>query len=148
MEKFMNEALKLAQKAYKKGEVPVGAVIVKGGKILSKGYNRKEKLHKATRHAEIEAIEKASRKLNDWRLNECEMYVTLEPCCMCAGAIIASRLKKVHIGAMEHNFGCCGSTLNLLHSEALNSNIEVEYGLLETESVSLLQNFFKEKRHK
>lgn len=147
MEKFMIEALKLAQKAYKKGEVPVGAVIVKDGKIIGRGYNKKESKHQATRHAEICAIEQASKKLKDWRLNECQMYVTLEPCCMCAGAILASRIKKVYIGAMEKNFGCCGSAYNLLNSEKFTTKVECEYGILEQESVQLMQRFFKAKRH-
>lgn len=147
-EKFMQLALEQAQKAFKKGEVPVGAVIVKNGKVLSKGFNRKETKHMASRHAEIEAIEKASRKLKDWRLNDCEMYVTLEPCCMCAGAILSSRIKKVYIGAMEHNFGCCGSAMNLLDNPAFTTKVETQCGILENESVSLLQKFFKDKRKK
>ena len=145
-EKFMLLALEMAKKAYKKGEVPVGAVIVKDGKILAKSFNKKESKHQTTRHAEIEAIEKASKKLKDWRLNDCEMYVTLEPCCMCAGAILNARLKKVYIGAMEKNFGCCGSSYNLLQSEKFTTKVEVECVILESESVQLLKNFFKSKR--
>lgn len=141
-------ALNRAQKAFKKGEVPVGAVIVKDGKVLSMGYNKKEKKHIVSRHAEIEAIEKASRKLKDWRLNDCEMYVTLEPCCMCAGAILSSRIKKVYIGAMEHNFGCCGSAMNLLDNPAFTTKVETECGIMEKQSVELLQQFFKIRRKK
>lgn len=145
---FMIEAIKLAKKAYKKGEVPVGAVICKDGKIIGKGFNRKETKHSATCHAEIEAINKASKKLKDWRLNDCEMYVTLEPCAMCAGAILASRMKKVYIGAMEKNFGCCGSAYNLLESEKFTTKVECCYGIMEEESATLLKNFFAEKRNK
>lgn len=144
----MKEALKLAQKAMKKGEVPVGAVIVRDGIIIARGYNRKERTHLVTRHAEIDAIEQACKKLNDWRLVDCEMYVTLEPCCMCAGAIVASRMQKVYIGAMESNNGCCGSKYNLLQSEQLNSKVEVETGILAKESVDLLQEFFVKRRLK
>ncbi|MBQ0017275.1 MAG: nucleoside deaminase [Clostridiales bacterium] len=145
-EKFMILALEMAQKASKKGEVPVGAVIVKDGKVISKAYNKKEHKKMTTRHAEIEAIEKASKKLKDWRLNDCEMYVSLEPCCMCAGAILNSRLKKVYIGAMEKNFGCVGSAYNLLKSDKFTTKVEVETGVMEEESVKLLQDFFKSKR--
>ena len=147
-EYYMNQALSLAKKAMRKGEVPIGAVIVKNGKIIGKGYNKKEHKNMTTRHAEIEAIEKASRKIKDWRLNDCEMYVTLEPCCMCAGAILNSRLKKVYIGAMEKNFGCCGSAYNLLQAEKFTTHADVETGILESECVKLLQDFFKERRKK
>lgn len=147
-EKFMIMALEQAKKAYKKGEVPIGAVIVKDGVVIGKGYNKKEKKHTTTRHAEIEAIEKASRKLKDWRLNGCEMYVTLEPCCMCAGAILNARLDKVYIGAMEKNFGCCGSAYNLLDSEKFTTKVQSECGIMEKESVDLLQSFFKQRRKK
>lgn len=142
----MQEALSLAKKASSKGEVPVGAVIVKDNKIIAKGLNKKEHKHMTTRHAEIEAIEKASKKLKDWRLNDCEMYVTLEPCCMCAGAILNCRLKKVYIGAMEQNFGCCGSAYNLLCSEKFTTHVQVETGILQEESIKLLKEFFKSKR--
>lgn len=145
-EKFMLIALQMAQKAFKKGEVPVGAVIVKNGKILAKGYNKKEHKGMTTRHAEIEVIEKASKRIKDWRLNDCEMYVTLEPCCMCAGAILNARLKKVYIGAMEKNFGCCGSSYNLLQSDKFTTKVEVETGICEEQSVKLLKEFFKNKR--
>ena len=145
-EKFMLLALEMAKKAYKKGEVPVGAVIVKNGKVIAKCFNKKEHKKVTTRHAEIEAIEKASKKIGDWRLNDCEMYVTLEPCCMCAGAILNARLKKVYIGAMEKNFGCCGSSYNLLQSEKFTTKVEVETGILQVESVKLLKDFFKSKR--
>ena len=139
-------ALAEAQKAYKKGEVPIGAVIVKDGKVIAKGHNRKEKKHMTTRHAEIEVIEKASKKIGDWRLNDCEMYVTLEPCCMCAGAILNARIDKVYIGAMEKNFGCCGSAYNLLDSEKFTTKVQMQTGVMEKESVELLQSFFKQHR--
>ena len=147
-EDFMLEALKQAQKAFKKNEVPVGAVIVKNGKIIATGYNQKEKKHSATKHAEIIAIERASKKIKDWRLNDCEMYVTLEPCVMCAGALLSARIKKVYIGAMEKNFGCCGSAMNILDNSAFTTKVEFETGVLENESVELLQTFFINKREK
>lgn len=147
-EKYMELALALAEKAFKNDEVPVGAVIVKNGKVIGKGYNKKEKKHCTTRHAEIEAIEKASKKIKDWRLNECEMYVTMEPCCMCAGAILNSRLKAVYIGAMEKNFGCCGSAYNLLQSEKFTTKVEIQTNIKEQECVKILQKFFKNKRNK
>lgn len=145
-QEYMKIALLEAKKAFKGNEVPVGAVIVKDGKILGKGNNRKERKNSVTRHAEIEAIERAGRKIKDWRLDGCDIYVTLEPCCMCAGAIISSRIERVFIGAMEKNFGCAGSCLNLLSNEKLGSKVEVETGILEEESVKLLQNFFRSKR--
>ena len=112
-EKFMKEALKEAKKAYNKLEVPVGAVIVKDGKIIARGYNQKETKTDTTKHAEIIAIQKASQKLKSWRLLDCEMYVTLEPCSMCAGAIINSRIKKVYYGTSDNKTGAVGSVLNL-----------------------------------
>ena len=145
-EKYMQIAILMAKKAFNRGEVPVGCVIVKDGKILAKTYNKKEHKKMATSHAEIEAIEKASKKIKDWRLTDCEMYVTLEPCCMCAGAILASRMKKVYIGAMEKNFGCCGSSYNLLNSEKFTTKVECETHIMEDECVKLLQDFFKTKR--
>lgn len=123
-EQFMKEALKEAQKAYNKLEIPVGAVIVKDGKIISKAHNIKEEKQDTTKHAEIIAIQKASKKLETWRLNDCEMYVTLEPCSMCAGAIIQSRIKKVYIGTMDEKTGACGSVLNLFKDFKFN----LQYG--------------------
>ena len=145
-EKYMLEAIKQAKKAYKKGEVPVGAVIVCDDKIIGKGYNKKEHKKSTTYHAEIVAINNASKKLKDWRLNDCEMYVTLEPCCMCAGAILNARIKSVYIGAMEKNFGCCGSAYNLLDSEKFTTKVACQTGIMESECVKLLQDFFKDKR--
>ena len=145
-EKFMNEALKEAQKAYNKLEVPVGAVIVKDGKIIARAYNQKEYKNDTTNHAEILAIKKASKKLKSWRLLDCEMYVTLEPCSMCAGALIQSRIKKVYIGAMDAKTGACGSVLNLLNDYKFNHNVEVEFDVLKDDCEKLLKKFFKELR--
>ena len=141
-EKFMKEALKEAQKAYKKLEVPVGAIIVKDGKIVARAHNVKETKNDTTKHAEILAIEKASKKLSNWRLIDCEMYVTLEPCPMCAGAIVNSRIKKVNIGAMDEKTGACGSKLNLLQDFNFDTKVDMESGILENECRELLQKFF------
>lgn len=145
-EYFMKEALKEAEKAYKKLEVPVGAIIVKDGKIIARAYNQKESKTDTTKHAEILAIQKASKKLNSWRLIDCEMYVTLEPCTMCAGAIINSRIKKVYIGAMDEKTGAVGSVLNLFEDYKFNHKPEVEKGILKEDCESLLKQFFKELR--
>ncbi len=145
-EYFMKEALKEAEKAYKKLEVPVGAIIVKDGKIIARAYNQKESKTDTTKHAEILAIQKASKKLKSWRLIDCEMYVTLEPCTMCAGAIIHSRIKKVYIGAMDEKTGAVGSVLNLFEDYKFNHKPEVEKGILKEDCESLLKQFFKELR--
>ena len=145
-EKFMEEALKQAKKAYEKGEIPVGAVIVKDNKIIARAYNEKEEKKDTTRHAEIIAIQKASKKLNAWRLSDSEMYVTLEPCSMCAGALIQSRIKKVYIGTMDEKTGACGSVLNLLDYD-FNHKVEVETGILQQECEKILKDFFKELRN-
>ena len=145
-EKFMKQALKEAEKAYQKLEIPVGAVIVKDGKIIARGYNQKEEKIDTTKHAEIIAIQKASKKLKTWRLNECEMYVTLEPCPMCAGALINSRIKKVHIGTMDEKTGAVGSKLNLLEDFTFNTKVEVEKGIMQKECETILKEFFKELR--
>lgn len=145
-EKFMKEALKEAKKAYNKLEVPVGAVIVKDGKIIARAYNQKECKNDTTNHAEILAIKKASKKLNSWRLIDCDMFVTLEPCSMCAGALIQSRIRKVYIGAPDLKTGACGSVLNLLEDYTFNHKVEVENGILKNECESILKNFFKELR--
>ena len=142
-EKFMKEALKEAQKAYDKLEVPVGAVIVKDGKIIARAHNLKETKYDTTKHAEILAIQKASKKLETWRLLDCEMYVTLEPCSMCAGALINSRIKKVYIGTMDEKTGAAGSVLNLFRDYTFNHKVEVEKGIMKEECESLLKNFFK-----
>ena len=145
-EYYMKQALKEAEKAYKKLEVPVGAVIVKDGKIIARAYNQKESKTDTTKHAEILAIQKASKKLKSWRLIDCEMYVTLEPCTMCAGAIIHSRIKKVYIGAMDEKTGAVGSVLNLFEDYKFNHKPEVEKGILKEDCESLLKQFFKELR--
>ena len=145
-EYFMKEALKEAEKAYSKLEVPVGAVIVKDGKIIARAYNQKESKTDTTKHAEILAIQKASKKLKSWRLIDCEMYVTLEPCTMCAGAIIHSRIKKVYIGAMDEKTGAVGSVLNLFEDYKFNHKPEVEKGILKEDCEILLKQFFKELR--
>lgn len=142
-EKYMKEALKEAKKAYNKLEVPVGAVIVKDGKIISRAHNLKETKYDTTKHAEILAIQKASKKLNSWRLIDCEMYVTLEPCSMCAGAIINSRIKKVHIGTLDEKTGAAGSVLNLFEDYTFNHKVEVEKGIMQKECETMLKDFFK-----
>ena len=145
-EKYMEEALKEAKKAYKKLEVPVGAVIVKNHKIIARAYNQKEKDKMATHHAEILAIKRACKKLKNWRLTDCEMYVTLEPCPMCAGAIINSRIGKVYIGTKDLKTGACGSKLNLLQDFNFDTNVDVESGILQEECQNILKQFFKEIR--
>ena len=145
-EKFMKEALKEAKKAYDKLEVPVGAVIVKDGKIIARAHNLKETKFDTTKHAEILAIQKASKKLNSWRLLDCEMYVTLEPCSMCAGALINSRIKKVYIGASDKKTGAIGSVFNLLEDYTFNHKVEYEKGILENVCEEILSNFFKDLR--
>ena len=145
-EYYMKQALKEAKKAYKKLEVPVGAVIVKDGKIIARAHNQKETKTDTTKHAEILAIQKASKKLESWRLIDCEMYVTLEPCSMCAGAIINSRIKKVYIGAKDEKTGAVGSVLNLFEDYTFNHKVEAETGVMEKECQETLTKFFKELR--
>ena len=147
-EKFMLEALKQAKKAYDKEEIPVGAVIVKDGKIIARGYNKKEEKKDTTQHAEIIAIQKASRKIGAWRLQDCEMYVTLEPCAMCTGALIQARLKRVYIGTMDPKTGACGSVLNLLEDYKFNHKVEVETNIMQKECEKILKDFFKYLRSK
>ena len=143
---FMKEALKEAKKAYNKLEVPVGAVIVKDSKIIARAHNLKESKKDTTKHAEILAIQKASKKINSWRLTDCEMYVTLEPCTMCAGAIIQARLGKLYIGTMDYKTGACGSVLNVLEDYPFNHKVEYETDILKNECEKILQDFFKELR--
>lgn len=145
-EYFMNQALKEAEKAYRKLEVPVGAIIVKNGKIIARAHNQKETKTDTTKHAEILAIQKASKKLKAWRLIDCEMYVTLEPCTMCAGAIINSRIKKVYIGTMDEKTGAVGSVFNLFNDYKFNHQVESETGILKEECENILKKFFKELR--
>ena len=145
-EHFMKEALKEAKKAYKKLEIPVGVVIVKDGNIIARAYNQKEEKKSPIKHAETIAIEKACKKLNNWRLNDCEMYVTLEPCAMCAGAIINARIKKLYIGTLEPKTGACGSVINLLEMNEWDTKVEVETNILQQDCQSILKSFFKEIR--
>ena len=145
-EYYMKQALKEAEKAYRKLEVPVGAVIVKDGKIIARAHNQKETKTDTTKHAEILAIQKASKKLKSWRLIDCEMYVTLEPCSMCAGAMINSRIKKVYIGTMDEKTGAAGSVLNLFEDYTFNHKVEAEVGIMKEECQEILTNFFKELR--
>ncbi len=144
----MREAIKEAKKALEIEEVPVGAVIVKQGKIISRAHNTKETKQDSTCHAEILAIKKACKKLNSWRLLDCEMYVTLEPCSMCAGALINSRIKKIYIGTEDIKTGACGSVLNLLENYKFNHKIEIEKYILKEECEKILKDFFKYLRER
>ncbi len=146
--KYMKEAIRQAKKAYALGEVPIGCVIVYEGKIIGRGYNRRTTEKNPLAHAEMIAIRKASRRLGDWRLEGCQMYVTLEPCQMCAGAIVQARMDKVVIGCMNPKAGCAGSILDLLREEAFNHQAEVETGVLEKECSEMMKAFFKELREK
>ena len=145
-EKFMQEALKEAKKAYDKLEVPVGAVIVKDGKIIARAHNLKETKKDTTKHAEILAIQRASKKIGAWRLLDCEMYITLEPCSMCAGDIINSRIKKIYIGANDEKTGAAGSVFSLFEDYKFNHKVEVEKGILKEDCENILKDFFKELR--
>ena len=144
---FMKEALKEAKKAYEKLEVPVGAVIVKDGKIIARAHNLREKKQSATAHAEILAIEKASKKLNSWRLIDCDMYVTLEPCTMCMGAIISARVKNLYIGALDPKTGACGSFVNLGELK-YNHTVNIFKGILQDKCEYIIKDFFKKLRKK
>ena len=144
--RFMMEAIKEAHKALKINEVPVGAVIVKDGLIISRGHNQKETKNDPTGHAEIIAIKKACAKLSSWRLNDCEMYVTLEPCTMCAGAIIQSRIKNLYIGTKDSKAGACGSVINVLTVNQFNHKVIVEYDILKDRCFKILNDFFKKLR--
>ncbi|MDO5440239.1 MAG: tRNA adenosine(34) deaminase TadA [Erysipelotrichaceae bacterium] len=143
---YMSLALKEANKAYNKDEVPVGCIIVSRGTIIAKAYNNKVSKNDPTAHAEVECIKKACKKLNSSYLNECEMYVTLEPCLMCAGSIINSRIKKVYIGTKDPKGGSFGSNIDVTIIKGLNHYPKVEIGILEDECSSILKNFFKAKR--
>lgn len=145
-EKYMKEALKQAKKAAAIDEVPIGCVIVHGDKIIARGYNRRNTEGSTLAHAEIIAIKKASRKLNDWRLEECTMYVTLEPCPMCAGAIVQARIPKVVIGAMNPKAGCAGSILDMFQVREFNHQVEKVSGVLEEECSNIMTEFFRELR--
>lgn len=147
-EKYMREAIKQARRAMKVNEVPIGCVIVHNDEIVGRGYNRRMSDKNTLSHAELNAIRKASRKLDDWRLDDCEMYVTTEPCQMCAGAIVQARIKKVYIGCMNPKAGCAGSIMNLLQVDAFNHQVESESGLMEEECSGLLKEFFRKLRER
>lgn len=143
----MREALKEARKAEVKGEVPVGAVVVNGDRIIGRGHNRNIVLRDPSAHAEILAIRSASKKLNNYRLPGCRIYVTIEPCPMCAGALVWARFSEVIYGARDPKAGACGSVLNIVYNKKLNHRLKSRGGVLEHESRSLIQDFFKKKRH-
>ena len=147
-EKYMRQALRQAKKAYDLDETPIGCVIVREGKVIGRGYNRRNTDKSPLAHAEITAIRKASKKLGDWRLEECTLYVTLEPCQMCAGAIIQSRMTRVVVGCMNPKAGCAGSVLNLLDVKAFNHQAELTTGVLEEECSALMTGFFRELRER
>lgn len=145
-EKFMKCALREAEKAYDEKEIPVGAIIVKNGKIIARGHNQKESKQNSLKHAELIAIERACKKLNSWRLIDCDMYVTLEPCAMCAGAIIQSRIRKLYIGTSDEKTGSCGSVLNLLEDYTFNHHVEKNEGICREDCAEILKDFFRELR--
>ncbi len=147
-ERYMKMALKQAKKAYALDEVPIGCVIVYEDKVIARGYNRRNTDKNTLAHAEISAIKKASKKLGDWRLEGCTLYVTLEPCQMCAGAIVQARTTRVVIGSMNPKAGCGGSILNLLEMQEFNHQVNVTRGVLEEECSNMLTTFFKELRAK
>ena len=147
-EKYMKEAIKQAKKAYKIDEVPIGCVIVYEGKIIARGYNRRNTDKTTLAHAEISAIKKAARVLGDWRLEGCTIYVTLEPCQMCAGAIVQARADRVVIGCMNPKAGCAGSVINLLQMKQFNHQTELAKGICEEECSTILSEFFKKLRQK
>lgn len=146
--KYMKEAIRQAEKAYALGEVPIGCVIARDGKIVGRGYNRRNTDKNTLSHAELTAIRRASKKLGDWRLEGCTMYVTLEPCQMCSGALVQSRIDKVVIGCMNPKAGCAGSILNLLNMPEFNHQVEIETGVMEEECREVLRRFFKELRER
>lgn len=147
-EKYMKQAIKQAKKAYALDEVPIGCVIVADDKIIARGYNRRNTDKNPLAHAELSAIRKASKKTGDWRLEECTMYVTLEPCQMCAGAIVQARIPRVVIGAMNPKAGCAGSIINLLQMQQFNHQVQTDIGVLGDECSTMLSEFFRELRKK
>ncbi|MGB8451166.1 MAG: tRNA adenosine(34) deaminase TadA [Anaerocolumna sp.] len=146
--KYMKEALKEAKKAVKYGEVPIGCVIVYEDKIIGRGYNKRNTKKTTLAHAELIAIQKASKVIGDWRLEDCSMYVTLEPCQMCSGAIVQARIKEVIVGAMNPKAGCAGSILNILQMEEFNHQVELTTGVMKEECEAVLKEFFKDLRIK
>ena len=147
-ERFMREALRQAKKAYALNEVPIGCVIEYEGKIIARGYNRRNTDKNTLAHAELLAIKRASKKLGDWRLEGCTMYITLEPCQMCAGAIVQARISRVVVGSMNPKAGCAGSILNLLQMPQFNHQVELQTGVLKEECSAMLSGFFRELREK
>src|SRR6476469_2076326 len=145
-ESFMREALRLAGKAFEKEEVPVGAIVVRNGKIIARAFNQVEMLKDATAHAEMLAITQAEAAVGDWRLNDCDLYVTKEPCPMCAGALVHVRIRRVIFGCSDPRSGAAGGTINLLQHPALNHHCEITGGLLQNEAAVLLQECFRKKR--
>ena len=148
MKKYMEIAIKEAEKALKQGDVPVGAVIVQNDKVIAKSYNKKQKKDIATRHAEIEVIEKACKKLKTWHLDDCELYITMEPCLMCAGAILQSRIKKVIYGVDNEKFGCVKSIETILNNSQFNHTTVIVSGIMKEKIEKMLKDFFKEMRNK
>lgn len=147
-EKYMREAIRQAKKAYQREETPIGCVIVSGGRIIARGYNKRNWKKHTLAHAELIAIHKASRVVGDWRLEDCTMYITLEPCPMCAGAIVQARIPRVVIGSMNAKAGCAGSVVNLLQMPGLNHQAEIVTGVLGEECSQIMTGFFKELRRK
>jgi tRNA(adenine34) deaminase len=143
---FMQEALRLAKKAYAADEVPVGAIVVREGKIIARAYNQVELLKDATAHAEMLALTQAEAAVGDWRLIDCDLYVTKEPCVMCAGAIVHTRIRRVIFGCVDSKAGAAGSMLNLLQQPALNHRCEITTGVQQTECAAILQEFFRRQR--
>ena len=146
-ESFMREALRQAQKANEAGEVPVGAVIVREGKIIARAYNQVELLKDATAHAEMLALTQAEAAVGDWRLTECDLYVTKEPCAMCAGALVYTRIRRVIFGCTDPVAGAAGSVMNLLQMPALNHRCDIASGVLQDECATILQDFFRKRRN-
>jgi tRNA(adenine34) deaminase len=146
MEKFMREALLEARKAFELGEIPIGAVIVKDGEIIARGHNLRETSKDPTAHAEILAIRRAAEVLGGWRLTDCDLYVTIEPCAMCAGAIVMARIRKLIIGSMDSKGGAAGSLYNIVDDKRLNHRVEVEYDVLRNECSGIIKEFFKKLR--
>jgi len=145
-ERFLREALKEASKAEKKGEVPVGAVVVCSNKVVGRGHNQSITLNDPTAHAEIIALRKAARKVRNYRLTDCTLYVTIEPCPMCAGALVWARIAEIVFGARDKKAGACGSVCNIAHNKKLNHHIKITHGILEQECRDIIQQFFKSRR--
>jgi tRNA(adenine34) deaminase len=145
---FMKEALREAQKAFDKDEVPIGAIAVYKNQIIGRGHNQTEQLQDPTAHAEILAITAAANALNSWRLNDVEMFTTVEPCIMCSGALVLARVKRIIFGARDEKFGGCGSIFNIVEEEKMNHQIKITAGVMEKEAAALMKSFFVEKRKK